>query len=49
MPSGVMAASAPPAMTASVSPSRMDFQASPMAWALVAQADTGAQLGPLQP
>ncbi len=36
-------------MAASVSPSRMDFTASPMACALVAQADTGDQLGPLAP
>ena len=44
-----MEASAPPAMAASVSPIRMDFTASPMAWALVEQADTGDQLGPLAP
>jgi hypothetical protein len=49
MPSGVIAASEPPAIIASVSPMRIDFTASPMAWAEVEQADTGDQFGPLHP
>ena len=49
MPSGVIAASAPPAIIASVSPMRIDFTASPMACADVEHADTGDQFGPLHP
>jgi hypothetical protein len=49
MPRGAMAASDPPASMASVSPTRIDFHASPMAWAEVEQAETGDQLGPLAP
>src|SRR5205814_1648437 len=47
IPGGVIAASAPPVIMASVSPTTIDFHASPMACALVAQAETGDQLGPL--
>src|SRR5438552_2983665 len=49
MPNGVIADSAPPAIWASVSPMRIDFHASPIACALVEQAETGDQLGPLAP
>src|SRR5918996_4107634 len=46
---GVIVASDPPAIAASVSPTTIDFQASPMACADEAQAEAGHQLGPLAP
>src|SRR5258708_14684098 len=49
IPRGVIAASAPPAITASVSPNRIDFHPSPIACALVEHAETGDQLGPRAP
>ena len=49
MPMGTMVASEPPARKASASSSRIMRQASPMAWQAVAQAETGAKFGPLQP
>jgi hypothetical protein len=42
IPKGTMAASEPPARNRSASPSRIILQASPLAWAEVAQAETGA-------
>src|SRR5690349_4044281 len=47
--SGVIDASAPPAMQASVSPYLTDLYASPIACAEVEHADTGDQFGPLAP
>ena len=46
MPSGVIAASAPPQIITSASPRWTQRSASPMAWAPVAQAETGDQDGP---
>ena len=48
-PSGVMAASLPPAIMASASPRWMSRKESPTAWALVVQAVQVAELGPLAP
>ena len=48
-PSGVMAASAPPAIIASASPRWMMRKASPMEWAEVVQAVAVASLGPRAP
>ena len=48
-PSGVMAASLPPAIMASASPRWMSRKESPMAWALVVQAVQVAEFGPLGP
>ena len=49
MPSLQTAASAPPAIITSASPYMISREASPMAWAPVAQAVTTAWLGPLKP
>ena len=49
MPTGTTEASAPPATITSASPYLMIRQASPMAWAPVAQAVTTAWFGPLKP
>ena len=48
-PSGVIAASLPPAIIASASPRWMMRNESPTAWALVVQAVQVAELGPLAP
>src|SRR2546428_6570596 len=49
MQSGMMMASAPPAIMTSASPRWMIFVASPMAWLPVAHAVTTDELGPLAP
>jgi hypothetical protein len=48
-PSGVTVASAPPEIMASASPWTMARKASPMACALVEQAETWLMFGPLAP
>ncbi len=47
--SGVMVASAPPAIIRSASPRSMVRVASPMAWALEEHAETVAKLAPMAP
>jgi hypothetical protein len=49
MPSGLTAASAPPATMTSVSPNAIRRAASPSAWTPVAQAVTAEWFGPLNP
>ncbi len=49
MPIGVMPHSLPPAIIAMASPRRIISEASPMALALVAQAETVAKFGPFAP
>ena len=49
MPTGQIAASAPPATITSASPYLIIRAASPMAWAPVEQAVTTAWFGPLKP
>ena len=47
--SGVIAASVPPARTTSAWPRRIEAAASPIAVEPVAQAETGAKFGPVEP
>ena len=49
MPSLQIAASAPPEIITSASPYMISREASPIAWAPVAQAVTTAWFGPLKP
>src|SRR3989339_1250219 len=49
MPMSQIVASAPPLIMTSASPYRMSLRDSPRAWALEAQAETHAKLGPLAP